>query len=75
MIQKYKKKLQDYFIEAMKLSKLSVETTPASLQLSASFMAESVKALGTSSIILFWIDFIISHFNDYGNIRHQTDIQ
>ncbi len=39
----------DYSIEAMKLSKLSVETTPASFPLSASFIAAKVTALGTSS--------------------------
>ncbi len=38
-----------YSIESMKLSKLSVETTPASFPHSASFMAATVTALGTSS--------------------------
>ena len=37
----------------MKLSKLSIETTPASFPLSASFMAVSVKALGMSSTFKF----------------------
>ena len=59
----------------MKLSKLSIETTPASFPLSASFMAASVKALEMSFDCTFLEILIISCFNDYGNICHQIGIQ